>query len=343
MSAALVLLADIGGTNARFALADVTAPSPLLADSVRVYEVDDFPSLPDAAARYLQDAGLEAGGAQVKRAVIAVAGRVDGDEARITNFPWVISIPRTCQALQLDGMRLVNDFTAQSMAVLALQPHDVIAIGGTPWPANRGEHGNDRTFAVIGPGTGLGVGGLLIRGRRPFPLSTEGGHVDFAPGNPEEIAILQQLSQEYGRVSIERLISGMGLVNLHRALSRIAGVDPGPMEPRDVTEGAKRGDPRCMRAVDVFCAVFGAAAGDLVLTIGAWDGVFLAGGLVPKLIDTLQHSAFRARFEHKGRFSPTMATIPTLAVMHPQPGLLGAAVIAIESAAIEGAAREAAR
>ncbi|HEX5664828.1 MAG TPA: glucokinase, partial [Xanthomonadaceae bacterium] len=263
MSAALVLLADIGGTNARFALADVTAPSPLLADSVRVYEVDDFPSLPDAAARYLQDTG-----AQVKRAVIAVAGRVDGDEARITNFPWVISIPRTCQALQLDGMRLVNDFTAQSMAVLALQPKDVIAIGGTPWPANRGEHGNDRTFAVIGPGTGLGVGGLLIRGRRPFPLSTEGGHVDFAPGNPEEIAILQQLSQEYGRVSIERLISGMGLVNLHRALSRIAGVDPGPMEPRDVTEGAKRGDPRCMRAVDVFCAVFGAAAGDLVLTIG---------------------------------------------------------------------------
>jgi glucokinase len=338
MSAALVLLADIGGTNARFALADVTAPSPLLADSVRVYEVDDFPSLPDAAARYLQDTG-----AQVKRAVIAVAGRVDGDEARITNFPWVISIPRTCQALQLEGMRLVNDFTAQSMAVLALQPQDVIAIGGTPWPANRGEHGNDRTFAVIGPGTGLGVGGLLIRGRRPFPLSTEGGHVDFAPGNPEEIAILQQLSQEYGRVSIERLISGMGLVNLHRALSRIAGVDPGPMEPRDVTEGAKRGDPRCMRAVDVFCAVFGAAAGDLVLTIGAWDGVFLAGGLVPKLIDTLQHSAFRARFEHKGRFSPTMATIPTLAVMHPQPGLLGAAVIAIESAAIEGAAREAAR
>lgn len=323
-----VLLADIGGTNARFALADVTAPSPLVMDSVREYEVADFLSLPDAAARYLADTG-----AQVSRAVIAVAGRVDGDEARITNFPWVISIARTCEALKLEGMRLVNDFTAQSMAVLALQPNDVVAIGGVSWPANRGERGNDRTFAVIGPGTGLGVGGLLIRGRRPFPLATEGGHVDFAPGNPEEIAILQQLSQEFGRVSIERLISGMGLVNLHRALSRIAGADPGPMEPRDVTRLAAEGDPRCMRAVDVFCSVFGAASGDLVLTLGAWDGVFLAGGLVPRLIDTLQHSAFRTRFEHKGRFSPTMATIPTLAVMHPQPGLLGTAVIAIEGAA----------
>jgi glucokinase len=227
MSNGPVLLADIGGTNARFALADVTAAAPLLLDSVRVYEVDDYPSLPEAAARYLQDTDT-----QVKQAVIAVAGRVDGDEARITNFPWTISIPRTCQALQLDSMRLVNDFTAQSMAVLALQPDDVVAIGGTAWPARRGERGNDRTFAVIGPGTGLGVGGLLIRDRRPYPLATEGGHVDFAPGNPEEIAILQQLSLEFGRVSLERLVSGMGLVNIHRALSRIAGVDPGPMEPR---------------------------------------------------------------------------------------------------------------
>ena len=333
MSASPVLLADIGGTNARFALADVTASSPLVADSIRLYEVDDFASLPDAAAHYLRDIGAEAGPAGIRRAVMAVAGRVDGDEARITNFPWVISVPRTCKALGLDGMRLVNDFTAQSMAVLALQPADVVAVGGTPWPARRGERGNDRTFAVIGPGTGLGVGGLLIRDRRPFPLATEGGHVDFAPGNPEEIAILQQLSQEFGRVSIERLISGMGLVNIHRSLCRIAGVDPGPKEPKDITESAAQGDARCQRAVDVFCAVFGAAAGDLVLTLGAWDGVFLAGGLVPKLLDTLQHSAFRARFEHKGRFSPTMAEIPTLAVMHPQPGLLGTAVLAIQGAA----------
>ena len=329
MSNALpVLLADIGGTNARFALADVGRAAPLLGDSVREYAVAQFASLPDAAAHYLQEIGESA-----DRAVLAVAGPVHGDEARITNFPWVISAQRATAALGLTDTRLVNDFTAQSMAILGLQPGDVAAVGGTQWAGRRGERGNDRTFAVIGPGTGLGVGGLLIRGGKPFPLATEGGHVDFAPGTPEEIEFLKQLAQEYGRVSIERLISGMGLVNLHRALSRIAGVDPGPMQPRDVAEGAKAGDPRCARAVDVFCAIFGAAAGDLALTLGAWDGVFLAGGLVPRLLETLQHSGFRQRFEHKGRFSPTMAKVPTLAVLHPQPGLLGAAVIAMQQAA----------
>ena len=323
-----VLLADIGGTNARFALADTAAPTPLVAGSAREYVVADFASLPDAARAY-----LDATGARVHAMVAAVAGRVDGDEARITNFPWVISIRRSCEALGLQRMRLVNDFTAQSMAVLALQPDDVSALGPMQWIGKRGERGNARTFAIIGPGTGLGVGGLLIRDGRPYPLATEGGHVDFAPGTPEEIAILQQLAQEYGRVSIERLVSGMGLVNLHRALSRIAGVDPGPMEPRDVTARAAQGDPLSMRAVDVFCAVFGAIAGDLVLTLGAWDGVFLSGGLVPKLLPTLQRSGFRQRFEHKGRFSPAMARVPTLAVAHPQPGLLGCAVIAVAEAA----------
>ena len=180
---ASALLADIGGTNARFALADTTAAAPLLEGSVREYAVADFASLPDAARHYLDESG-----ARVSSAVMAVAGRVDGDEARITNHPWVISIRRTCAALQLQRMRLVNDFTAQSMAILALQPHDVVALGGAKWLDGRGERGNDRTFAVIGPGTGLGVGGLLIRGRQPYPLSTEGGHVDFAPVTPEEIA-----------------------------------------------------------------------------------------------------------------------------------------------------------
>ena len=323
-----VLLADIGGTNARFALADTAAAAPLVEGSAREYAVAGFASLPAAARAY-----LDATGAKVRGMVAAVAGRVDGDEARITNFPWVISIQRTREALGLERMRLVNDFTAQSMAVLALRPGDVSAIGPAQWSGRRGEAGHARTFAVLGPGTGLGVGGLLIRDGRPYPLATEGGHVDFAPGTPEEIAILQQLAQEFGRVSIERLVSGMGLVNLHRALSRIAGVDPGPLEPRDVSTRAAAGDPLCMRAVDVFCAVFGAVAGDLVLTLGAWDGVFLSGGLVPKLLPTLQHSGFRQRFEHKGRFSPAMARVPTLAVTHPQPGLLGCAVIAVAEAA----------
>ena len=319
-----VLLADIGGTNARFALADTALATPVLVDSVEGFAVADFPSLADAARHYLEQTG-----ARAQNGVFAVAGRVDGDEARITNHPWVISLSRTRMALEFDGLRLVNDFAAQAMAVSLLSAADVVPIGGASWspaPANC-----DRTYAVIGPGTGLGVGGLILREGRAFPLETEGGHVSFPPGTPEEIEILQRLSEQFGRVSNERLICGPGLVNLHRALSESAGEDPGPLQPADVTARAAAGDVRCMRALDVFCAVFGAIAGDLVLSAGAWDGVFLTGGLVPRLLDALQHSGFRQRFEHKGRFSPAMARVPTLAITHPHPGLLGAAAFAVES------------
>jgi len=320
------LLADIGGTNARFALgtSDPSAPA-LLPDSVQVYAVADFPSLADAARHYLDKVG-----ASPSHGVFAVAGRVDGDEARITNHPWVISAERTRIALGLTRIDLVNDFAAQAMAVSLLGTGDVVPVGGVRW--NGWSDSGDRTYAIIGPGTGLGVGALLRRDGRFYPLQTEGGHVSFAPNNPEEIDILKRLSGEFGRVSNERLISGSGLVNLHRALSQIAGEDPGPLQPQDITAMAREGDVRCLRAIDVFCAVFGAAAGDLVLTLGAWDGVFLPGGLVPKLMPWLAHSGFRQRFEHKGRFSPTMARVPTLAVTHPQPGLLGAAALAAQCA-----------
>ena len=319
-----VLLADIGGTNARFALADAGASQPLLSDSILEFAVADFPSLADAARHYLDSTGLHDDG--IREGVFAVAGRVDGDEARITNHPWVISRSRTQARLGFGHVALINDFAAQAMAIPLLQPQDMQQIGGVGWRAEPGA--SHRTYAVIGPGTGLGVGALLVRDGRHYPLETEGGHVSFPPGTPEEIDVLERLSAQFGRVSNERLICGPGLVNIHRALSEIAGEDPGPMQPADITARARAGDPRCMRAVDVFCAVFGAIAGDLVLTLGAWDGVFLTGGLVPKMLDALQHSGFRQRFEHKGRFSPNMARVPSMAVLHPHAGLLGAAALA---------------
>ncbi|KAF1693733.1 glucokinase [Pseudoxanthomonas koreensis] len=321
--AGAILIADIGGTNARFALADPQAQSPLLDDSVREFAVAEFPSLADTARHYLDQAG-----AQARRGVFAVAGRVDGDEARITNHPWVISRSRTRDMLGFDQVHLLNDFAAQAMAISLYRPEDVVQIGGAGWtPAPLHE---PRTYAVLGPGTGLGVGGLVVRDGRCYPLETEGGHVSFAPGTPEEIRILEILSAQFGRVSNERLICGPGLVNIHRALCEIAGVDPGLLEPKDITARAAAGDPLGMRAVDVFCAVFGAIAGDLVLTLGAWDGVFLTGGVVPKMLDSLRHSGFRQRFEYKGRFSPNMARVPSLAVMHPRAGLLGAAAYAVD-------------
>ena len=326
---ARVLLADIGGTNARFALADTAEAMPLIIESVREYAVADFPSLGDAAQHYLnaiEPTALDDAG--IRRGVFAVAGRVEGDQARITNHPWVISRSRTQAALGFDDLQLINDFAAQAMAVLLLEGDALVPIGGAS--ARPFSAGVDRNYAVIGPGTGLGVGALIVRDGRAYPLETEGGHVSFPPGTPEEIEILERLSAQFGRVSNERLICGPGLVNIHRALSEIAGEDPGPMRPIDITERAARGDVRCMRAVDVFCAVFGAIAGDLVLTTGCWDGVYLTGGLVPKMLHALQHSGFRQRFEHKGRFSSNMAAVPTLAVVHPQPGLLGAAALALQ-------------
>jgi glucokinase len=326
MDAAPVLLADIGGTNARFALARLD-PTVLDRDSIRTYAVADFPSLADAAAHYRDETGTH-----VTRAVMAVAGRVEGDTARLTNHPWVISASRVREALGLESLHLVNDFVAQSMAIRLLQPDDVVPIGASAWPTSSWStpSAGARTFAVVGPGTGLGVGGLLVRGGRWFPLATEGGHASFAPGTPEEIAILERLSLDYGRVSNERVVSGMGLVNLHRALSEIAGVDPGTLQPVDITARAQAGDLRCQHAISVLCSVFGAIAGDLVLTLGAWDGVFLGGGLTKPLLSALQHSGFRQRFEGKGRYAAAMARVPTFAIVHPYPGLLGAAALAAD-------------
>ncbi|MGY1457718.1 MULTISPECIES: glucokinase [unclassified Luteimonas] len=320
-----VLLADIGGTNARFALADPRATAPLLVDSVRRYEVAAFASLGDAALRYLADIGSARGA--LRTGVFAVAGRVDGDDARITNHPWLVSRPRLCAALGLDDALLVNDFAAQAMSIPLLGASDLAQIGSV-MPRPTAAASGDRTFAIIGPGTGLGVGALLLRDGRAIALETEGGHAGFAPATPVEAGILEQLSRDHGRVSNERLLSGPGLVNIHRALAAMAGTDAVPMDPADVAAGAQAGDARCMQAVDVFCAALGSAAGDLVLTLGAWDGVYLAGGVTLELLETLRHSGFRERFEHKGRFAPVMSTVPSLAVLHPEAGLLGAAAIA---------------
>ena len=318
------LLADVGGTNVRFALADPVSATPLLDDSIRPYAVADFPSLAAAAAHYLESVG-----ARVGQGVFAVAGRVEHDQARMTNHPWVVSAPRIEQALGLKALQLVNDFVAQAMSVRLLHDRDLKPVGplaAPPPPASA------RTYAVLGPGTGLGVGALLLRDGRATALATEGGHVGFAPGNAQEIAILQRLGAHYGHVSTERLVSGGGLVNLHRALAEIAGEPWEEIQPADVTARAQRGDARCRQVIELFCGIFGSVAGDMALALGAWDGVYLSGGLVPHLLDDLQRPAFRRHFEAKGRYAQAMTQVPTLAILHPQPGLLGAAAIACDIA-----------
>lgn len=317
------LLADIGGTNLRFALGEGPA-QPLRADSIRRYRAADHGSLGEAAARYVDELRV-----QPHAAVFAVAGRVDAGEVKITNLPWTVSAQAVATQLSLASVRLVNDFAAQSRCLPLLRPDDLEIVGHVPAPVL---HGNAaRTVAVAGPGTGLGVGALLMRDGRALELETEGGHLSFAPGTDEEVAVLARLRARFGRVSNERLVCGNGLQNIYGALCEIAGVDVRAANPEAVSAAAHDGsDAQAIRAVELFCELFGAIAGDLVFAFGAWDGVYLTGGLLEPMLPWIRRGGFRRRFEDKGRFSPTMAKIPTVAIRHPNTGLLGAAAIALD-------------
>ena len=249
---------------------------------------------------------------------------------KITNLPWTVSAAEVAAALSLESVRLVNDFAAQSRSLPLLQAADLEVLGTPPAPSLDGSA--DRCVAVVGPGTGLGAGALLLRDGRALVLETEGGHLGFAPATDEEDAVLDCLRREFGRVSNERLICGSGLVNLYGALCRIRGAARIATTPEQVMQNALDGsEAAAVRAVDLFAELLGAVAGDLVLACGAWDGVFLGGGLLEPLLPVLRRGGFRARFEAKGRLSATMARTPTIAMRHPNTGLLGAAGIALDA------------
>lgn len=319
------LLADVGGTNVRFALAQPAAAAPLLLDSMRAYRVADFSSLQEAAKSYLAVIG-----AQPADAVFALAGRVEGTVVHMTNHSWVISAPRLQQDLGLGSVRLVNDFAAVGMGLPLLAAGDVMALGTSVAPITRGT--GRQTFCVLGPGTGLGVSALAVQDEMVLCLQTEGGHTSFAPTSEEEIAVLRQLIARFGRVSVERLLCGSGLGNLHQALCAISsgGAAAAPLAPEEITARAQRADDaRCVRTIELFCEMLGTVAGDFALTYGAWDGVYLTGGLLAPLSPWLLRGRFRERFNDKGRFAPAVARVPVAFITHPQPGLLGAAGIAV--------------
>ncbi|SFW52399.1 glucokinase [Luteibacter sp. UNCMF366Tsu5.1] len=331
------LLADLGGTNVRFGIAHPDEDQPLISESIRRYHVKDYASLGDAARQYFKETGHEA-----QRAIIAAAGRIDnGETVKVTNNPWAISAKSLAKELNLEWVHLVNDFAAQSMAVMLMSPEktvddqghtELVQVGKPAIPVIGAKE--EQTFVVVGPGTGLGVGGLLIRGDKVSVLQTEGGHAGFAAHTAEDIEILKVLNLRYGRVSNERLICGAGLVNLYTAICEISGQKPDEaITPEDITKRAKDGTcAMCSRAVETFAGIFGSVAGDLVLTLGAWDGVYLTGGMIPVLLPWIQQGNFRERFEAKGRFRDTMENVPTQAIMNPEPGLVGGAALAIVEA-----------
>ena len=317
------LLVDLGGTNVRFASCDPTATTPLQAGSLRRYRVADYPSLEAATRQYLDDSG-----AQPQSMLVAAAGRVSAEQTvRITNHAWTIDAHALQRGLALQSVRLVNDFAAQSMAPTLLARDELLALDGhaLPTPGAR----DTQTFAVIGPGTGLGIGALLVRKGRPETLETEGGHSGFAPGTQTEVQLLQHLARRHGRVSNERVLCGSGLVNVYTTLCAIAGMAAEPLQPEDVTARANAGsDPCCVRAVETMVGIFGSVTGDLVLSLGAWDGVYLTGGMLPVLLPWLQRGGFVTRFEAKGRFADAVRKVPIAAMTAAEPGLLGVAAIA---------------
>lgn len=316
-----VLVADIGGTNARFALArrgDAGRPE---LQHVQQAATADFASLHDAAAAYLKQTG-----AQPQRAVFAVASAVTGDAIKITNNPWSFSITRLAADLGLQ-LQVINDFTAMARVLPVLAAGDLQAIGGV---ASRAAVGERRCYAVVGPGTGLGVGGVIVENGRGVVIQSEGGHLGFAPGNDYEIELLKALLPRFGRVSAERLVSGTGLVNLHDAVRAVAGLPEQMLTPEQISEAAAAdADGICAKTLTVFAELLGAFAGDVALVFGAWDGVFLPGGVTQKLLPWISAGGFRRRFEEKGRHSAILQKIPTQVITHPQAGLLGTAVQAL--------------
>jgi len=237
-----------------------------------------------------------------------------------TNMAWRMSEAQ----LRDQGVRkakLVNDYTALALAVDHLGEEDLIPIGP---PRARSSH----TVAVVGAGTGFGVGAVARGIGGAAVIATEGGHISFAPVDDVEIEILRILTGLYGRVSIERLLSGPGLVNLRAALAEIEGVRPDSIGSEDIVRAAQEGDPLSERTLERFCAIYGSVAGDIALVYGARGGVFLGGGIAPAIAARLQSGAFRARFEAKGRFQDYLSAIPTGVIANTHAALLGAAFLA---------------
>lgn len=314
-----LLIGDIGGTNARFALANTTAPG--FRDVLQV-ECADFPTADDAISHYL----AEIDAAAPTAVCLAAAGPVVNNHVSITNNHWDISAEATRADFCIDAVRLLNDFEAIAYSIPFLTRDDSQAIG-TYKEHRLGEQ--DFDVAILGPGTGLGVAGLSRRGDTLVPITGEGGHIGFAPESPLQIEILKVLREKFERVSAERLVAGSGLENIYGALTVIHG-EPGAQLSAKEIFGQLTENRVAAEAVEVFFEMLGQVAGDLALTLGAEDGVYIAGGIAKRYPEILQNSRFRRAFESKGRHEDYMKRIPTRLITHEQPGLLGAAYCAIQ-------------
>jgi len=320
------LVADVGGTNARFAVAERSHECPSsgfrLVDP-RSLAVSQFGNFDDAIAEYLDSSGLAQAG--VAGASLAVASAVGIGEIRFTNSPWRFSRKSLTERFQFKKLLIVNDFEALARQIEHSPPSFI----------NRCRDGESHPTAariVVGPGTGLGVAGLIRHssadGRsRWIPIPGEGGHIAFAPGDDIEEALLAYLRKSFGRVSIERVASGPGLTNIYQFLACRAGCESKDDSPDAISKRAlSTADPIATDAVNLFLGIVGSFAGDAAMMFGARGGVFLGGGILPRLVPLLGKSGFFKKFDEKGRHSDWMAKIPIDLIVNDKAALLGAAI-----------------
>ena len=331
---AMALVGDIGGTNARFALTDLSTPNVELLQSQSLPNAE-FASMQHAIEHYLASVG-----ARPKRAALAVACPVGQDEIRLTNRAWSFSRRELQRTLGLDELRMLNDFGAVAWAIPALQREHLLTLHGPSTGSGQAAAPLRGPVSVLGPGTGLGVALLVGSDAHGWhAVETEGGHVSFAPVGDEERAIATWLTAQHGRTSTERLLCGKGLSEIDAVLRGASAVLPSQVpspgeasllrptlrDPAEIVAAALEGhDAAARRTLARFCAVLGSVAGDCALVHGART-VVIAGGIVPRFIPFLRSSAFRERFLAKGRMAALLESVPIHVITHPHPGLLGAA------------------
>jgi len=302
-----VLLGDIGATNARFAMLANGLLGPVV-----TFEAAKFARFDDVVAVLLKDPYRKA---TISLALFAVAGPVEDERSALTNCSWIIDAHELRKRFNLD-VRVLNDFEATAHSLPALMAADLFRIGG-------GQARTGASMVVLGPGTGLGVAGLCPNSDGPIAITSEGGHATLAATCDREEAILNHLRCRFGHVSAERAISGEGLENLYQAIVELDRIDIASRNAAEITKNALGGCPTATAALEMFCSFLGAFAGNVALTFAARGGVYIAGGIAPRIVDFIARSEFRRRFEAKGRFRAYLELIPSHVIVHPAATLLG--------------------
>ncbi len=327
MTSTCLLVGDIGGTNARFALADSDAPGY---SSELVLKCADYESANDAIKHFLDSVDAPSPDA----ICLAAAGAIVEQRVRFTNNDWVITAADLATDFSTSAVRLLNDFEAIAHALPLIADSDCLPIG---LPGARPLGDSDYTVGVMGPGTGLGAVGLCQRNGESFPIASEASHGGFAPESQVQMDMLTVMRERFDRVSAERLVSGPGLENIYWALTRLHDEQRQHLTAAEIfARSADNGDSRAAEAVQMFFEILGQVVGDYALALGAQNGMFIAGGIVQRYPELIQNSRFRSGFESKGRYRSLMESIPTQLIMHPHPGLLGASSCALSLNGTDG-------